>query len=259
MSRFWNFLSLVNAPDGKLPLVHATDMYRFRDIRISERLEPRDDTVYRAENLLYFFYGRPSYRPHATKNTVTAKALLPVCLVISPGIADRAVRVMPFDTGAFAQKMMHPPIHEDMNLKDFELQVAANAPMRIVELFYGRERSYFYAQPKSPIGGYDEFEDLEIDSYIRLIHHRANSDFDDRVTAVEIQFNTPVNLPGQVIAAVLPKPFLDKAGVAEQVERWGGIAIPYNVKEEFVPREIQGAIFDRLTDFFQDQGFLDRS
>lgn len=187
------------------------------------------------------------------------RLLVSVVKYIVAAILDRAVRVMPFDTGAFAQKMMHPPIHEDMILKDFELAVAANAPMRIVELFYGSERSYFYAKPKPSIGCYDEFDDLEMDSYIRLLHHRANTDFDDRVTAVEIQMSTPVNLPGQVIAAILPKPFLDKAGVAEQVEQWGGIAIPYNVKEEFIPREIQGAIFDRLTDFFHDKGFLDPS
>jgi hypothetical protein len=234
-------------------------MYRFRQIRADEKLEPTIDTIYPSETLLYFFYGRPSYRPHVMKNTVTAKALLPICLVVSPKIAEKATRIMPFDTGAFANKAMHPPMHDDMRLKDFELEVTADAPMRIIQTFYGNEKNYYHARARSTVDGYDEYEDLEVDSYRRLLNHRANTEFDDRVTAIEVQLNRQISLQGNIEAAVLPKPFLDRPGIIEQVESWGGIAIPYNVKEEFIPREIQGAIFDRLTEFFEDRKFLDRA
>jgi hypothetical protein len=258
MGRFWNFLSNSNAPDGKLPLIHTTDLFCFRQIRNNEKLQPMECDVYKGEKLLYFFYGRPSYRPHGQKQTITAKAFLPVCFVMSREFADCAMRIMPFDTGAFSRKMMHPPMHEAMKLEEFELVADSNAPMRIVKIFYETEYNYYRAHAKPSVENYDEFDDLEIDSYFRLLHHRANTEFDDRVTAIEIQLNSSVILAGYVHAVILPKPYLGKHGIAQQVEKWGGIAIPYNVKEEFIPREVQGAIFDRLTDFFEQKGFLER-
>ena len=254
MGRFWEFVRKANAPSGRLPLVHATDLFCFRRIRMEARLVPTACEVYGGQKLLYFFYGRPSYRPHAQLDTVTAKALLPVCLVVSREVAQDAVRVMPFDTGAFYRKMMHPPIHEMMELGEFELGLAASAPMRVVDLFYGGERQYYLAKARPSLVSYDEFEDLEVDSYFRLLHHRANTAFDDRVTAIEFQLDKPVDIAGRIEAAILPKPYLDRPGVAEQINGWGGIPSPYNVKEEFVPREIQGAIFDRLTDYLEHGG-----
>jgi hypothetical protein len=256
MSRFWDFVSTIDAPGGKLPLVHATDLFCFREILKAERLEPADCNVYTGQKLMYFFYGRPSYRPHAQKATVTVKSLLPICLVMSRGVASDAVRIMPFDTGAFHRKMMHPPMHDRMKLEDFELTGAVTAPMQLISIFYDSARRYYEAKAKAKVDKYDEFEDLEIDSYFRLLHHRANTEVDDRVTAIEIQLNSPLCLVGCVHAAILPKPYFDRPGIVNQVEQWGGVAIPYHVKEEFVPRELQGAIFDRLTDFLDSKGFL---
>ena len=258
MGRFWDFVNAsAPASEGKLPLVHSTDLYHFRDIQKQSELQPAECDVYR-QQLLYFFYGRPSYRANSRKDTVTAKALLPVCLVMSRDILGQAVRIMPFDTGAFEGRKMHPPMHEAMAKEEFELAIASQAPMKVINVFYGNEKNYYNAKANSNVSGYDSFDELEIDSYFRLLHHRANTEFDDRITAIEVQMNTSVGLTGQVLAAILPKPFLDRPGIVEQIEKWGAVAIPYNVKEEFIPREVQGSIFDRLTDFLYQHRFLDR-
>jgi hypothetical protein len=176
---------------------------------------------------------------------------------MSREIADHALRVMPFDTGAFAREMMHPPMHDRMKLGDFELTGAMNAPMKLINIFHDDERNYYEARAKPKVAGYDEFEDLEIDSYIRLLHHRPNTETDDRVTTIEIQLNNPLDLTGVVLAVILPKPYLDRKGIADQVEKkWGGVAILYNFKEEFVSREVHGAVFQRLTDFLEQQRLL---
>jgi hypothetical protein len=257
MSRFWDFLNHVKDEPGKLPLIHNTDLYYFREIRNQETLLPTDCNVY-GEKLLYFFYGRPSYRPHSNKNTVNAKSLLPVCLVMSRNLLPTAVRIMPFDTGAFSRSMMHPPMHESMRKEEFQLALSAEAPMRVVNMFYGGERRYFDSRPLPFIDKYEPYEDLELDSYFRLLHHRSNTEFDDRVSAIEVQLADPVGLSGCIHAAILPKPYLDLPGIVDQVERWGGVAIPYHVKEEFIPIEVQGSIFQRLNDFMESEGFLDK-
>ena len=124
MGRFWEFIRNANPDGGHLPLIHNTDLYCFRKIRETGRLSPMDCDVYEGEKLLYFFYGRPSYRSNSMHDTVTVKALLPVCLVMSRSILADAARVLALDSGAFHRKMMHPPMHEKMVKDDFELGVS---------------------------------------------------------------------------------------------------------------------------------------
>jgi hypothetical protein len=46
MGRFWEFVSTAGtATAGKLPLVHATDLYHFRDIQHDSTLVPSDCDV----------------------------------------------------------------------------------------------------------------------------------------------------------------------------------------------------------------------
>jgi hypothetical protein len=222
MGRFWDFVGQ-SAPlsEGKLPLIHATDLLRFRDIREHGELRPADCDVYKGEKLLYFFYGRPSYRPHGQEDTITAKAFLPICLVMSRAAMNKAIRILPFDSGAFHRRMMHPPMHEEMTKDVFELMVSPESPVQAIELFYGNEKNYREVRAKPAVDGFDEFEELEVDAYFRLLHHRANTKYDDRITAVEIQLNESVPLTGYLHAVILPKSFFDRPGIAEQIGGWG--------------------------------------
>jgi hypothetical protein len=122
MGRFWDFLKDAKPPPGELPLIHNTDLFFFRQIRLSEKLKPSDCDVYKGEKLLYFFYGRPSYCAHVNLGTVTARALLPICLVLSRSVIAQATRIVAFDSGAFARQYMHPPMHEKWQKRTSNLQ-----------------------------------------------------------------------------------------------------------------------------------------
>jgi hypothetical protein len=104
---------------------------------------------------------------------------------------------------------------------------------------------------------YDEYDDLEVDSYVRMLHHRADSPSDDRVSAIEIQVQAPVDISGRILAAILPKPYFDRPGIQAQVESWNAVPIPYHVKEEFRPREAHAAISERLTIFLEKNKVLE--
>ena len=89
---------------------------------------------------------------------------------------------MPFDTGAFHNNRLHPPFHKAMEKVAFGLDVAKDAPGRLINLFYGSDKDYYNSRPKGMLGiPHDEYDDLEIDSYFRLLHHRSDSESDDRV------------------------------------------------------------------------------
>ncbi len=254
MYSFWEFIKDVNAGSGTLPLVHSTDLFRFKKIARDELLKVRSCDVYDGQSLLYFFYGKPAYRLHIEQKTLGARAFAPVCLVFNQTLADQAIRIMPFDSGAFDAKMTHPPMHPDMALAEFELAIHANAPMKLIKVFFETESNYFDGLPV-PVG-YEPYDNLHVDSFYRLIRLGGNRDFDDRISAIELQLDSNITLTNKVDAVILPGPYLDRPGVAEQIEGWGAAAFPYDIQETFRPLEIYGAILNRLRDFYRYRGLL---
>lgn len=254
MDEFWKFIEHVNAGSGNLPLVHSTDLFGFKKIARDELLKVRPCDVYNGQNLLYFFYGRPAYRPHIEEKTLGARAFAPVCLVFNQLLADQAIRIMPFDSGAFDAKMTHPPMHRDMGLAEFELAIDSNAPMKLIEVFFATESNYFDARPV-PMD-YEPYDNLHVDSFYRLIRLGDNQDSDDRISAIELQLDSNVTMTNKVAAVILPGPYLDRPGVAKQINGWGATAIPYDIQETFRPLEIYGAILNRLRDFYRHKGLL---
>lgn len=254
MRPLWDFIAHVTAGTGSLPLVHSTDLYSFKNIARDEVVKVRPCGVYTGQSLLNMFYGRPAYRPHAKEKTLSARAFAPVCLVFNQTLADEAIRLMPFDSGAFHKHMMHPPMHPDMAMSEFELAIHANAPMKLINVFFETELNYFDDRPASV--NYDPYDNLNVDSFYKLLRLGDNRDSDDRISAIELQFDRDVALINKVAAVILPGPYLDRAGVAKQIEGWSAIAIPYDIQETFRPLEIYGAILNRLKDFYRDKGLL---
>jgi hypothetical protein len=250
MNEFWSFIKDVPVAGGKLPLVHTTDMQGFRRVEAANALRPQPCPVYRGERLLYFFYGRPAYRAHRAVETTTAKSFAPVCFIMSDQLEDKVCRIMPFDTGAFHNGLMHPPMHPDVPLSEYELGIETSAPMKLIKTFFGTERRYYDRMPLSDVvDEEDSWRRFSIDSFNQLIRNRSNSRIDDRVCAIEIQVNKDVELRNRVEAVILPSAYLQLAGVGQQIDSWGAIAIPYDLGYEFIPKEIIGVFWQAIRDF----------
>lgn len=160
---------------------------------------------------------------------------------------------MPFDSGAFDAQMIQPPMHPDMTLPEFELVIQANAPMKLIKLFFENELNHFNARPTFLEYAYDN---MHVDSFYKSIRLGNNQDTDDRISAIELQFDQDCTLQNKVSAVILPSHYLDIPGVAQQIEGWGGIAIPYYIPETFRPSEVYGSIINRLNDYYRDKGML---
>jgi hypothetical protein len=156
---------------------------------------------------------------------------------------DRYYRILPFDSGAYARGLMHPPMHHDIPLSEFELGVAANAPMKLIKMFYGSERNYFDKFPAADALSEEEsWDHLEVDAYNQLIRNRLNSRSDDRVSAIEIQMKSDIELRNRISAVILPSGYLDKKNIREQIKSWSATAIPYHLAKEFSPLELYGLV-----------------
>jgi hypothetical protein len=250
MNEFWSFIKDLPTENGRLPLVHTTDVRRFKEVQAANMLQPHPCPVYAGERLLYFFYGRPAYRSHRGIETTTAKSFAPVCLIMNDQLSDKVCRIMPFDTGAYDSGLMHPPMHPAVPMNDYELGVDTNAPMKLIKAFFGTERAYYDRMPlPSAIADEDAWKNLSIDSFNQLIRSRSNSQADDRVSAIEIQVNKDVELRNRLEAVILPSAYLEVDGVRQQIASWGAVAINYDLGYEFIPREIIGVFWQTIRDF----------
>src|ERR1041384_5094254 len=83
----------------ELPSVHVTNGYSFRNILGTRTLVPSPDDVFKTEQLLYFFYGKPSYRPSANQQLEPSDAEYSAAFILKPGSLGKlkvVKRVFPF-------------------------------------------------------------------------------------------------------------------------------------------------------------------
>jgi hypothetical protein len=253
---FWSLLKDIEADSGTLPLVHTTDVAYFKAIREKGRLEPTARPDYNNEQLLFLFYGRPSYRVNSTISTLEAKAFAPICIIANHNLLEKSWRITPFDTGAFKRGIFTPPMHPSMTVEQFELEVDPKSPMKIIKLFFGSERSYFNAAPL-PNVPIDRYENLPADSYDRLIRHQSNTDLDDRVSAIEIQLRESIDLFNNVRAIILPRDYLDQPQVIDQIQSWSNPdIILYDLPQSYIPKELMGTIRQLVRDYYVQKGYL---
>jgi len=125
-----------------LPLVHTTDVYRFTNVLEDGVLEPRECDVFKGEPLLYFFYGRPSYRINASEGATGLDHYLPVCFLFRNSAVTPIKRIFPFDSGGFHNELYADAFHKEMKLDDFGLEPDQDTPGRVISLFFESADAY---------------------------------------------------------------------------------------------------------------------
>lgn len=237
-----------------LPFVHTTDVYRFANVLDDGRLEPRECPVFDKEPLLYFFYGRPSYRANSNEAPTALDHYLPVCLLFNGSAISPIKRVFPFDSGGFHDQLYADAFHKDMQLGDFGLEPNIDTPGRVISLFFETPDAYLRARAVSA-AALDSSE-LEAKSYLALISQRLSNTMDNRVSGIEIQFEGPINIMGAVTAAVLPdtlfsSPTIQSALMAANIE-----PLTYQQIDRQRPSEYVTKIFDLCFEYYRRTGLI---
>ena len=183
MSRFNQYVKSALPYTPSLPLLHTCDGFHFRSIVDGQELRISPCDVF-GENLLYLFYGRPSYRTAKDIKASVMPAFFPICIVLKPDSVSTPKRIVPFDSGAFEDGRFSEHMHPKMRRDDFFLEPVPDMPSRLVSRFYGSNDAYFSGKPHTiqipPI----EFEAL---SYYNLISSQNVSNYDDRNSSIEIR------------------------------------------------------------------------
>ena len=253
-TRFRELISQAIEAEPTLPLVHGSDAFKFMNAIEDGELRPQPCDVFTGESLLYFFYGRPSYRANADAEPTSLTHYLPILMILKTNLAEVARRILPFDSGAFQRGFYSTYLHHSMKLGDFGLEVAADTPGKMVSAFFGDPPAYLRAEARP---GLDlPPEQMEAVSYRSIVSARDANALDSRGAAIEIQTAKPVSLADQVQAVILPAPFIESGATATKLSALDIVPIPYMVHGRSRPSEYVTTITDLCYRYYLEIGLF---
>lgn len=251
MNRFENILSNETQNIDSLPLLHTCDAFAFRSILEELVLKPTMCDVFKT-NLLYTYYGLPSYRTSYDKPTSSASNYM-ICFILESENTSNVSKVFPFDSGAFVkyETIKDSYFHKNTKIDDFELSGNINSAKRIIKTFYSSNENYIKQTPTQNVFPILEFE---AEGYNNLISSKANSNFDDRTSSIEVLFDNEILLEKKTVKQlIIPKCFKDDVYAMELIKEKFEIETPltYNTHRGS-PREFFGLLRSEYLTFLQN-------
>ena len=243
-----------------LPLMHTCKSKVFRVI-VSQHQPSLNVTVcdeFVRENLLYSYYGKPSYRVDSSNNSSQLLIQAPECLILSPDNLPTPKRVYPFDSGGFVHGIYeHHLPKEDFKHEAFSLTPDISTPGRIVSRYFRNNEQYYHGSAKEPLAEGSPM-DFESQAYLNMIMSRSSLKEDDRGRTIEIQFSEDVILSrDSLLTIVMPEEFGDEDSVRTLCTEVLKIKpITYTVDRDS-GRERVGAIKSKVRDYLFDSGYLE--
>lgn len=210
--------------DTTIPcLVHTTKGTRIYDILGAGKLSVSTCPVFKHEKLLYCFVGRPAYK--LSDLSVSDFWLTPVCFVFDNPLPIAPKRIYPFDSGAFVSTRLGEEF-ADFRVDRFELPGDYKNLSKLISVFFGSVSKYRRAQARDrnriaeKYGiGPNGFSILALSS---LLTKRPNDEFDDRNSAIEVQFSDDIDLKvPQLKGIVLAEEWMDDPHLALAIKDIG--------------------------------------
>jgi hypothetical protein len=183
-----------------MPLFHTCDAYFLKSILGQRQISTTKCPVFKQEELLYLFYGRPAYKSSMKDNT-DLNSLLPVTFILNYDKIGPLQRIFPFDTGAFKKGLYNDFFHPRMAIEEFIMKPELDSLVTSVDYFFGQNVSYFDNRPKKEIK-YDVL-DFTIESYHKLIMNGGRAVSDDRKASFEVQLSHNIPLNNETLLAII--------------------------------------------------------
>lgn len=244
-----------------LPLTHITTLHGFRAVSSGNKLVPTRCNYF-DKDLLYLFYGRPSYRAtQEASSTLLWNA--PVGFIINPRTIKKIHRIFPFDTGAFKSGRYGRIFAPNSELDDFELEKEWQSVTKYVLKFFGDNERYMLGRSSvnQDVGNFD-FEIQGIEYLSRLgglqLSNRTNS-VDERASALEIQLNEAVGLDQSIMAIIVPEDILNEERFLTAIKRWNvqhDKIIPYSNVLGPGSEAWVGQFFEKVLKYYKENGLI---
>jgi len=239
-----------------LPFFHSCDGFTFREILESGKLCASPCRIFKKENLLYLFYGRPAYKSSDDLSHIQG-SLLPMIFILKNSICITEKRIAPFDTGAFKRGLFKEYMHPKMKVDSFLMTLGQRGIQKTITYFFGSNENYYYGIPEALLD-YDPMN-FEIKSYHDLIKSTIPKKADDRKASIEIQIGHDIQLSKDTVEAVVcPKEFT-KSELFKRVvkEQWEADEITY-VSHMVPSKSYHPLVLHLLQEYFKTKGYYDK-
>lgn len=227
MSRFSKIIEGVTPSIGYLPLIYTCDLYGLRDALEDKLILPTQCDVFTGKNLSYCFYGRPSN--HLKSNgSILNQNYFPVCFIRNYANLPEPHEVYPFQTREFIQLKNIKEIyfHKGMDVSHFILGSELNTARAMVEKFYTTNSNYFDSTPTLKSEEIPVFN-FEATSFLNFISNEINVLSNDRISNIQVIYNTSINLSNSTIEnIILPQFALDNYDINMAIKNDLGIKNP---------------------------------
>ncbi len=235
-----------------LPLLHTCDAFSLRSILEGMVLIPKLCDVFSLE-LLYTYYGLPSYRPHYDKATANP-AYFMICIILDSEKFKDFHKVYPFDSGAFEKlpEMRDSFFHHQSQILDFECKNSIDGAKSVIKTFYETNDNYLAQLPK--ISKHFSPFDFEAISYSNLIQQQTNSILDDRASSIEIIFDKEILLTKDTVKQIIiPNNFKDDTKIRDLIKANFDIEDPIGYSTfRGNPKEYHGLIRNEYLNFLNN-------
>lgn len=251
---FKMMIASVDEAPPVMPLVHTCDCFTLRNIVNSKLLEPSLCPVFN-ENLVYYFYGRPSYRLGDKGLAFNTSSVYPACFIIDPTEVNVLTRIFPFDSGAYAAGLYEKHIHKKAKKEDYQFETSYEFIQKFVKFFYDSNSNYF--DGKTTIQR-NEIQPCayELESIYSLINTPHGEQFDDRCYTIEIQSSAPTQIDGKSLRAiVIPDSIAADEVLASFLYDNEIEAITYTTTR-VAPSQLTPLVIAKVRDFYLNKGVI---
>jgi hypothetical protein len=220
------------------------------------RLVPQECPVYH-EHLLYFFYGRPAYRPYGNVLSTSQASFRPICLIFHSKAISEIIRTMPLDSGAFHGGLFSRYLSPKMTRENFEIHGGCDGAARFVSAFFGTNRNYYLGRIRANLSL--RSTDLVAQTYCSIVSDSGITEVDDRRSTIELQISIPVNISSSNLAAIaIPEAFLEDDDELARIinEEWQADIIEYDIYADRPKADVR-EVMSRVKDYLTRKGYLD--
>lgn len=232
-----------------LPLTHKVTWYDALEILKADKIVPIECDVFENQELIYLFYGIPSYNVAEKVKSRGDFSYNPVCFLLK-GNNIEFINCFPFDSGAFYLDMYSDYLNNGMNIYDFAIKTDFSYISRFISTFYLSNNDYYrgICKEQSLLPKYNPLSDFHLSSYINLISKKGESKFDSRSHTIELISKTQIDLKKNLLAIFIPRDIEHNEYIKECM-KLGIDVITYNTFFNDSPSSYNAVIKEKMYEY----------
>jgi hypothetical protein len=246
-----------------LPLVHVTSAASARDILLSGQIIQKQCKVFK-KDLVYSFIARPDYHLKDGDEEQSAISYFPCAFILNPHKIPPPKHVYPFDTGAGFSGYFNSSHDKYVLLDDYQLKPTLEAAHKHIAFFFDSNDNYLTGDFKHEIEKTTPSHQTTILSYLKIMEsgvQMRHANFPDtRSKAVEVSFDSHIDVKAHVEAVVLPKQLLEDLGVKNQALLnaipFGVDILDYNWESNRKPDDFMATLRQLAYDYYKAKGYM---